>query len=196
MTANPSFEYVSHQLLLEEPEPTAEALKRWQRLYPGYRDSLEEFFAAWTLTMTSPAELETEGPDSDENATVEKCRSYAMGVLGKQGRWIPKDTVELLQPFDQLVLVAVVEMEGAGYTGSITRKVRELSGNRVLLASVSRSLHRLESKRLVVWRHADPVTEPENEGRQYFMATMAGERALAHAKAAAREAADFLGDFA
>jgi hypothetical protein len=79
----------------------------------------------------------------------------------------------------------------------ITRMVGKMSGRRVLLASIFQSLRRLEHWKLVETRYANPETEPQNEGRQYFLATMAGERALAYAKATATEGAveeGFLGD--
>ena len=193
MTPNPSFELVTHHLLLEEPTPSEDALRRWQDRYPQYRDSLVDFFATWARQEAMPLHS---APEIDEDALVDQGAAYAMEMFRRQGRVIAKDSRVSLQPFDQLVLSAVCELHGAGYIANITRMVREMSGLRVLLASTFASLRRLEHWKLLETRNANPETEPENEGRQYFLATMAGERALAYAKATATEAEGFLGDFA
>jgi hypothetical protein len=185
MNAHPSFELVTHLLLLEEPTPSGDALRRWQDRYPQYRDSLAEFFATWVRQETP----QHPAPEIDEDALVEKGVAYAMEAFRRQGRVIPKDSVVRLQPFDQLVMAAVVQLHGAGHMARITRTVSEMSGRRVMLASTYQSLRRLEHWKLVETRYANPETEPQNEGRQYFLATMAGERALADAKATATEGA-------
>jgi hypothetical protein len=191
MAAHPSFEFVSHLLLLEEPTPSEDALRRWQERYPQYRDSLADFFKTWSRQEAMPQDP---APEIDEDSLVEKGVAHAIGILRLQGRVIPKDSVVTLQPFDQLVMAAVFQLRGAGYNASITRRVSEMSGRNVLLASTFASLRRLEHWKLVESRYADPEAEPQNKGTRYFMATMAGERALAHAKAA--EAEGFWEDYA
>ena len=66
----------------------------------------------------------------------------------------------------------------------------------IVLGSTIGSLGKLEKKGLVESRRANPETEPEHTGRRYFMATMAGERALAYARATSRTVDGFLGGLA
>ena len=87
-------------------------------------------------------------------------------------------------------------LRGSGRAANITDKVSEMSGKEVLLASTFMSLDRLERKGLVESRPANPETEPEHTGRRYFMATMAGERALAYARATSRTVDGLLGGLA
>ena len=110
--------------------------------------------------------------------------------------YVPKTSVEKLRPFDQLVLAAVFLLRGSGWVTNITDKVSEMYGKEVLLASTFGSLDRLERKGLVELRDANPETEPEHEGRQYVMVTMAGERALAYARATSRTVDGLLGGLA
>jgi hypothetical protein len=187
-----SFEAVVHQLMLEELAPSHEALVRWQKRYPKWRDSLAEYFADWTMDR----ELPEPGPDPeiDEAATVEKGVKYAMDILRREEGFVPKTSVEKLKPFDQLVLAAVFLLRGSGHVVAITERVSEMSGKRAFLASIFGSLSVLERKGLVESRPANPETESEKKDPRYFMATMAGERALAYAKATSQTIAGLLED--
>ena len=80
---------------------------------------------------------------------------------------------------------------------TIALKVGEMQGKDAgLLGSIMVSLQALQQKGLVLARPADPVTEPENQTRNYYTVTMAGTRALAHAKETSTVVARFLPDFA
>ena len=189
-----SFEDVLDALMLEEPTPSYAALLRWQERYPQYRDRLADFFATWGVQA---ALAEQPDPDPiDEKRLVELGVKHAMEILRRQGRLIPRDAVESLRPFDQLVLTAIYLLHGEGYVVNITDKVSEMSGKEVLLASTFASLSRLEDRGLISGREPDPETEPEGKTRQYFTVTLAGERALARARETSKVVADFLGDFA
>lgn len=192
MKSNLSFDAILHQIMIEETAPGKDALLRWQKLYPKYHYALEEYFEAWARDAAEPPAPEMpEILDSDDSGGVPKSVAYAMDMLRKQGRIIPKTLIETLKPFDQLVLTAVVKLEGTGDSADIREKIREISGRDVLLASTIASLNRLESKRLLEWRLADPKSDPDKEGVRYFMVTIAGERALKHAPATATAVADF-----
>jgi PadR family transcriptional regulator, regulatory protein PadR len=189
-----SFETIVHELMLEEPTPSYEALVRWQQRYPKYRDSLAEYFADWAMDRELPPPEEE--AEIDEDMLVQKGVDYAMDTLRRQDGFIAKTSVEKLKPFDQLVLAAVSLLRGAGDDVNITDKVSEMYGKEVLLAFTFGSLERLERKGLVESRDANPETEPENEGGRYFVVTMAGERALAYARATSRTVDGFLGGLA
>ena len=192
MTRNESFDDVLNMLLLEERAPTDEALVRWSERYPQYREDLAEFFAAWTMQKTQKGPE----PDTDEDRIVQQSVNHAMEILRRQGRLTPAEAVQLLKPYDQLVLTAVWVLGGRGYAVTIAEKVSEMQRKRALLGSIHISLDRLERRALVLSRAADPVSEPEHKHRHYFAVTMVGARALAHAKQTSAELARFLPDFA
>ena len=192
MTRNESFDDVLTMLLLEEPGPTDEALARWSERYPQYREDLAGFFETWAMTekQTGPE------PDTDEDEIVEQSVKQAMESLERQGRLNPVKPVQQLAPYDDLVLTAVYLLGGKGYPSAITGKVGEISGSPGVLGSVFNSLNRLEDQGMVLSRPADPVSEPENKTRRYYTVTMAGARALAHAKEVSTIVARFLPDLA
>jgi hypothetical protein len=191
MMKHPSsiFEAIVHQLMLEEPAPSHEALVRWQKRYPEWRDSLAEYFADWTMDRELSAT--DADPEIDEKPIIDKGVKHAMDILRQEKGFVPKTSVEKLKPFDQLVLAAVFRFRGSGDDITILKKVSELSGEDVF---ISESLNRLERKGLIESRPANPETESENKDRRYFMATMAGERALAYAKATSQTIAGLLED--
>jgi hypothetical protein len=192
MTRNESFDDVLTMLMLEESAPTDEALARWSERYPQYREDLAGFFKTWGMTENRSGPE----PDTDEAWIVEQSVKHAMAILQRQGRLDPVKLVQQLAPYDDLVLTAVYLLGGRGYHSAITKKVGEMSGKQALLGSVFTSLNRLEDKGLVLSRPADPESEPENSTRRYFTMTMAGARALAHAKEVSPVVARFLPDFA
>jgi len=193
MTEKLSLEDVLDELMIEEPEPSDEALARWSERYPQYRHDLAEFFATWRVQRDMPEQAE---PEIDEEWLVQQGVNYAMEILRKQGRLISPESIGPVAPFDQLVLAAVYMLHGDGYVVNITDKVSEMSSREVLLASTFASLDRLEKEYLVFGRDSDPETEPDGESRRYFTMTLTGDRALARAKETSKLLTDFLGDFA
>jgi hypothetical protein len=191
MSHKPSFEHVSMQLMMEEKAPTPEALRRWQELYPDYRFSLEEFFALWAMELEAPEVPEQEG-EAAEAGISEKGMKYAMETLRQQGRLITDESLGNLKPTDQLVLTAVHLLRGRGDVADISDKVEEM-GREMSLGTVLMALSRLEERGFVESRHADPATEPEHA--HYYLITIAGERALAHARAIG-DTEGILGDLA
>jgi predicted transcriptional regulator len=186
MSKHPSFEAILHELMLEEPEPSHEALTRWQKRYPKYRVALAEYFADWAIDR----ELPPPGPDAeiDEDSLVKKGVDYAMDLLRRQEGFIPKTSVEKLSPFSQLILAAVWALRGSGGISEIVEKVREISGKKVVLGTTVGTLSRLERKGLVESR--------QDNDKPYFVVTMAGERALAYARATSPAVDGFLGGLA
>ena len=194
MTDNITFEDVLDELMLEEPKPDYEALVRWQQRYPKFRDQLADFFATWGV-QAYRVQFAPETPIDGEKL-VKRGVEHAMEILRRQGRIIPKTEVATLEPFDQLVLTAIYLLFGDAYVVNITERVSRMLGQEVLLASTFESLDRLEQRDLILGRDADPETEPGGKTRRYFTVTLAGERALAAAKAASTVVAKALEDFA
>lgn len=195
MTEKITFEDVLDELMLQEPKPDYTALVRWQQRYPLYRKELAEFFATWSIQEHLAGVLPA--PVIDEEKLAKKGVEYAMNILRQQGRIIEKKESEApLEPFDQLVLTAIYLLHGDGYVVNITERIHQMQGEDVLLASTFASLDRLEQRYLIMGRDADLETEPGGKTRRYFIVTIAGERALAVAKATFPAVAKALEDFA
>jgi len=196
MSANVTFQVVIDDVLLDETEPTYEALVRWQKLYPKWRDSLAEYFAEWALEKTQASEDDADiDAGIDEDAIVEKTMEYAMDTLARQGRLIPENSSEPLRPLDRMVLAAIVELQGRAEAVHVSDWVDNTAGKSVSLGAIFGALDRLEDRDLIEYGPAAPGTDADAwDAEQYIiMATMAGELALTHA-AAASKVADFLGD--
>jgi hypothetical protein len=194
MSANVTFEEVIDEVMLEETEPTYRALVRWQKLYPKWRDSLAEYFAEWALQKTQAPEDPTDiDGGTDEDAIVEKTMEYAMDTLARQGRLIPENSSQPLRPVDRMVLAAIVELQGRAEAVHVSDWVDNRTGKSVSLGAIFSALDRLEDRDLIEYGPAGPDTDSGDAEQYVIMATMAGERALAHAAAASR-VADFLGD--
>ncbi len=194
MTEKITFEDVLDELMLEETNPDYKALVRWQKRYPQFRDQLADFFATWSVERHRPKNApET---DIDEEKLIRKGVEYAMQILRRQGRIIEKSEAETpLEPFDQLVLIAIYLLHGDAYVVNITERVGRMLQKEVLLASTFASLDRLEERYLIMGRDTDPNTKPGGKSRRYFTVTIAGERALAASKAASPVVAKALEDF-
>ena len=140
------------------------------------------------------------GNDQDYNiAAVQQLNATALSTLDSETALGAGDEMgkpESLGQFEQLVLTAVYLLHGQGYTVTITEKVDELAGRRVLIGGVFTSLGRLQTRGLVSSRLSTPTKERGGKAKRYFKITPAGERALAQAKASAQQLLDALGDLA
>lgn len=192
MNTNLAFQDVIDEVMLEETKPTYQALVRWQKLYPAWRDSLAEFFATWAIQNTQPPEAAEE---IDEEAIIEATVQYAMDKLARQGRLIPENPPQPLRPLDRMVLAAIVELQGRAEAVHVSDWVDERAGKRVSLGAIFSALDRLEDRALIEYGPAAGSGDAEDSEQYVILATMAGELALAHAAATAAEA-DFLGDLA
>ena len=186
--SNVLWEDVLDALMLEENEPSHEALLRWSERYPQYRQALKEFFATWAIQKYRP----DSEPAIDEESIVEEGVNHVMDTLHRQGRLISPQAVPPLAEYDQLVLTAIYLLRGEGAPATITMKVSDISGKQALLGSVFVSLNRLETQGLAVSRYPNP----EDTTTRHFTVTMLGERALAAAKQTSTAIARFLADFA
>jgi hypothetical protein len=186
-------EDVLDQLMLEEPTPNYAAFLRWKERYPMYAEELENFFVTWAMAASRPKAAEI-----DEERLVEQGVNRALDILRKQGRLPDEPQVETLEPLDQLVLSAIYLLQPNGDIVSIARKVTEMSERPVLPGSTLVSLSRLEDRGLTISWDVEPDEDSENAGEttQYFTVTLAGERALAHAKESSKVLGNLLGDFA
>jgi hypothetical protein len=180
-----TFDDILVELRLEEPEPTYEALLRWQNRYPGFRESLADFFALWAIQQEPIDDL----PQIDEEEIAANGLQYAMKLLEEQGRIIPDDHIEPVGQFDQMVLAGIYVLQGRADAGRLVEKVSEMAGQQVYLGPMLNALSRLESKHLIeCW-------ESENS-EFYYNTTIVGERAMAYAEETSRVVTGLLGDLA
>jgi DNA-binding PadR family transcriptional regulator len=89
---------------------------------------------------------------------------------------------------EQLVLLAVLRLEGTAYAVPIRDLVRDHAGLTLARGSIYITLDRLERKGLVESRMSEPTPEPGGKARRVFRIRPAGVTALR----AARRAVDRL----
>ncbi len=92
---------------------------------------------------------------------------------------------ETLGQFEQLVLLAVKTIENA-YAVPVHTQVERNYGQAVNIASIYSALNRLEEKRYVTWRAADPTPQRGNKPKRYYSIAPAGEEALRQSAATAQ----------
>ena len=100
---------------------------------------------------------------------------------------------DTLGQFEQLVLAAIVGLDGNAYGVTIHTKVEQLSGGRkITLAAIYVTLDRLEQKGLVSSWLSASTAERGGRSKRCYKLEASGERALKEAVAAARRMADSL----
>ncbi len=80
--------------------------------------------------------------------------------------------------FEELVLLAVAGLDGAGYGVTLQEHLEALSGHPIALGAVYTTLDRLERKRLVASRMADPTGERGGRRKRLYRITAAGSSSL------------------
>jgi PadR family transcriptional regulator, regulatory protein PadR len=83
-----------------------------------------------------------------------------------------------LGELEQIVLLAVVRLEGEGYGMTVRREIEERCGRRTSIGALYSTLERLEEKGLVRSRTGPPSAERGGRARRLFTVTAAGMRAL------------------
>lgn len=83
-----------------------------------------------------------------------------------------------LGELEQMVLLAVVRMEGRGYGVTIRKEIERRTGREVSVGSVYSTLARLEEKGMVTSREGDPTPRRGGRARKHFRVEPPGARAL------------------
>jgi len=83
-----------------------------------------------------------------------------------------------LGEFEQMVLLAIVHLEGEAYGIPIVDEIERRTGRTVARAAVYVTLRRLEEKGFVSSRISDPTPERGGKGRRYVKIEPSGARAL------------------
>lgn len=66
-------------IMLEESEPSHEALTRWREKFPEHRDRLASFFAIWAIQKHQPKQTEV-----DEEKIASRLVSHARNIMRNQ----------------------------------------------------------------------------------------------------------------
>lgn len=85
---------------------------------------------------------------------------------------------KFLGEFEQIVLLAVLRLRGAGYGMSIRREIEERTGRPVSIGAVYATLDRLETKGYLISREGDSAPVRGGRSRRLFKAEPAGTQAL------------------
>ncbi len=87
-----------------------------------------------------------------------------------------------LGEFEQLVLLAILRLDGEGYGVSVRQDIEERTGRSVGLGSVYATLDRLSRKGLVVHEIAAPTPVRGGRAKKLFRITPPGRSALARSR--------------
>ena len=84
--------------------------------------------------------------------------------------------------FEQLVLLALLRLDGEGYGMQVRRELEERLGRTVSVGAVYTTLDRLERKGLVASRLGEPTPERGGRARKHFRLLPGARRALAQSR--------------
>ena len=83
-----------------------------------------------------------------------------------------------LGEFEQLVLLAILQLDEDGFALSVLRELDSRAGRRVSRGALYKTLERLKAKRLVEWEVEDPTPGRGGHPRRRFYVTKRGIAAL------------------
>ena len=84
-----------------------------------------------------------------------------------------------LGEFEQLVMFAVLRLDGDAYGASIRRELLERAGREVSPGAIFTTLERLEARGLVSSSYGEPTPERGGRRKRYYKIRLEGRRALA-----------------
>jgi PadR family transcriptional regulator PadR len=87
-----------------------------------------------------------------------------------------------LGEFEQLVLLAILQLEDEGFALSILRELDRRAGRRVSRGALYKTLERLEDKKFVKWQVEEPTPGRGGHPRRRFTVTRDGVAALQRAR--------------
>lgn len=80
--------------------------------------------------------------------------------------------------FEQMVLLAILRLEGEAFALSVLRELDDQAGRRVSRGALYKTLERLDEKGLVEWEVEETVPGRGGHPRRRFTVTTEGVRAL------------------
>ena len=97
-----------------------------------------------------------------------------------------------LGEFEQMVLLAILRLEGEAYGVSIRAEISNRTGRDIAPGALYTTLERLEAKGLLKSRVGDPTPERGGRAKRYYTVSGVGVRAIARAERAFRRLLDGL----
>jgi len=86
----------------------------------------------------------------------------------------------MLGELEQIVLLAILRVGDDAYGVSITSEITTQTGRELTLATIYKTLARLEEKRLVVTRAGEPTPLRGGRRKRYYSVTASGRASLRH----------------
>lgn len=96
-------------------------------------------------------------------------------------------TTFFLGEFEQLVLLAILQLEDGGYALPLRKELSRVTGRSVSRGALYRTLERLEQKKYLDWETEDDVPKRGGHPRRRFSVTPEGIAALRASRAALME---------
>jgi len=124
MTNSQTLDDVLEMIMLEEEEPTHDAMNRWIARHPEYKTQLVSFFGTWAIQSTQTEE----SPSVDSEALASRGVSYALNLLHK--REAPQSLLERAQIADLSIeqLAAQTRLDDSILQKLNLRRLREVPG--------------------------------------------------------------------
>ena len=94
-----------------------------------------------------------------------------------------------LGEFEQLVLLALLQLGGEGYGVTVQQELATRARREVSLGTIYKTLLRLETKEMVLSRVGEPTAERGGRRKKHYAVTASGHRALKHSMGALRKMA-------
>jgi DNA-binding PadR family transcriptional regulator len=88
-----------------------------------------------------------------------------------------------LGSFEEIVLLALIQVGEGAYGMTIRREIEQRSGRSVSIGAVYATLDRLQTKGYISSRLADPSAARRGRARRYFKIGAEGARALSRSRA-------------
>jgi DNA-binding PadR family transcriptional regulator len=101
---------------------------------------------------------------------------------------------DLIGPFEQLVLTAVVALGDRAYGLAIHERVGELGNRAVRLGAIYTTLERMEEKQYIVSRISPATPQREGRSRRVYKLLESGERVLQESVDMSKRAAETVED--
>jgi DNA-binding PadR family transcriptional regulator len=98
-----------------------------------------------------------------------------------------------LGEFEQIVILAILQLEDVAYGVSIRQEIRVRIGRTVSPGALYTTLDRLENKGLLISRMGDPTTNRGGRAKRFYTVTSNGTQRIAEAQAAFRKMLTGLG---
>lgn len=89
-----------------------------------------------------------------------------------------------LGEFEQMVLLAILQLDEEAYAIDIRRVLGESAGRSVTRGALYRTLDRLETKGMLAWESREPTAERGGHSRRRFRVTPAGVELLRSSRSA------------